>query len=368
MLFALPDIDDELLHDLSENISDSLDAVELGLDRLLVEPSDEDSLHKLFRDLHSIKGNFRVCFMGPFCDLVHVIEEVFAQIRGGRFVFSPAVREITLGAIDTLRVNMGLIKQAGEIDTQGMEVIAQGFFTILSADPESVDAHVHDLMRTMIGAESEALPVAVELPQCKPIEDAIISVSGLENDLSYFQTLAFLLDGRVPYWIVRTERLMGITSFALSYLPYEVDRRQLHAAIYIHDLGMAFVSDKILCASEKLTEEQLKIVRRHPHIGHQLLARLECWQDAALMVLQHHERWDGKGYPNGLKEQEICNGARLLAVADAFCSLTGDRADRSRRRTVLRALMELNNHVGSQFDEATVTAFIKMASDLYKRG
>jgi HD-GYP domain-containing protein (c-di-GMP phosphodiesterase class II) len=129
---------------------------------------------------------------------------------------------------------------------------------------------------------------------------------------------------------------------------------------------MAYIPNDILMAADKLSETDDEIIAKHPHVGYQLLQRLGHWDEAASIVIQHHERLDGKGYPYGLKENEICNGAKLLAVADTFTSLTTERADRSRRRTVLRALMEINNHIGTQFDHATVLAFTQMATERYK--
>jgi len=99
----------------------------------------------------------------------------------------------------------------------------------------------------------------------------------------------------------------------------------IQIAGYLHDIGKLFISDDILKKQGVLTNEELEIVKRHPVIGANCLKHVRLFQGRggiAEMVLNHHERWDGRGYPNGLKGEEIPLGARILAVADALVALT----------------------------------------------
>jgi len=366
MELALPELEEDILHELLDTINESLDDVEIGLENLNADPSRCEVLDDIFRHLHSIKGNYRVCFLGPFSNYVHAIEETFAEIRSGRLKYSPLIKEITLIAIDRLRANMDLLDQNNNLDTSEMEQISHHFLMVATAEANKADQAAKTLLDTIVGIDSTEMPIAVELPDSEPPAPTPIISDELDNDIRYFQSIAFLLEGRNSFWRGRTQRMLGIVTAVIPFLPYKIDRQQFHAALYIHDLGMSFLPDSILHSTEKLTDQQRQELNGHPIIGHHFLKRLEHWNEASQMVLQHHERIDGNGYPNGITGDEICNGAKLLAVADAFTSLTSDRADRSHRRTVLRALMEITTHSGTQFDEATVIAFTEMAKQRYK--
>ncbi len=366
MELTIPELDEDVLHELLDTINESLDEVEIALENLNADPSRDDILNDIFRHLHSIKGNFRVCFLGPFSNYVHAIEETFSEIRNGRLKFSPIIKEVTLIAVDKLRANMELIEHSTQMDTTEMEEISHHFLMVATAETDQADGAAKNLLNTIVGEDTTELPVAVELPVGEVPAKPTINSEELDNDIRYFQSLALLLERRIPNWRGRAERMLGIVTSVLPYLPYEVDNQQLHAALYVHDIGMAFLPEDILNSTIQLNDEQRAELHDHPVIGYHFLKRLQHWHEASVMVLQHHERIDGKGYPKGITSDQICDGAKLLAVTDAFTSLTSERADRSRRRTVLRALMELSTHSGTQFDEQTVIAFTEMAKQRYK--
>jgi HD-GYP domain-containing protein (c-di-GMP phosphodiesterase class II) len=121
-----------------------------------------------------------------------------------------------------------------------------------------------------------------------------------------------------------------------------LDPEQLEAAIYMHDLGMALLPDSVLTKPARLTDDEWTTLHRHVHAGAGLLARMPAWAEAAQMVEQHHERPDGKGYPLGLSDAQIAPGAKLIAILDAFEAMTHRRADRDSRKSVFRAMSEIN--------------------------
>jgi putative nucleotidyltransferase with HDIG domain len=129
----------------------------------------------------------------------------------------------------------------------------------------------------------------------------------------------------------------------------------------LHDVGKIGVSDNILLKPGKLTPEEWESMRKHPEIGYNMLRQVKFLQGAAEIILAHHERWDGAGYPNGLREEEIPLGARIFSVVDTFDSITSDRAYR-RAKTTLEAMDEILRYSGSQFDPLVVEAFL----DIYE--
>jgi putative nucleotidyltransferase with HDIG domain len=130
----------------------------------------------------------------------------------------------------------------------------------------------------------------------------------------------------------------------------------------LHDVGKIGVTDSILLKPGKLTEDEWSLMRQHPEIGYNMLRQVKFLEGAAEIILSHHERWDGRGYPRGLAQDEIPLGARIFAVVDTFDSMTSDRPYRKALST-MDALNEILRFNGSQFDPMVVEAFL----DIYAK-
>ena len=133
----------------------------------------------------------------------------------------------------------------------------------------------------------------------------------------------------------------------------------VHTAGLLHDIGKFAFPDSILLAERPLSEEQWEIIRRHPGDGARIVRRVEGYGPVADIVLSHHERWDGAGYPRNLAGEEIPLAARLIAAADAYDVLT---ARDSYRRPVspAAAVAELRRKAGSQFDPEVIEVFTRV--------
>lgn len=136
-------------------------------------------------------------------------------------------------------------------------------------------------------------------------------------------------------------------------------------AARLHDVGKIGIPDGILLKTTRLTPPEYEVVKNHTVVGAQLLSggRSPFMKMAELIALTHHERWDGTGYPQGLKCDQIPIESRILSVADTFDALTHDRAHR-RARPAADAVNEIVSHSGKQFDPNVVLAFLR----LYERG
>jgi putative nucleotidyltransferase with HDIG domain len=130
----------------------------------------------------------------------------------------------------------------------------------------------------------------------------------------------------------------------------------------LHDIGKIGVPDAILRKPAKLTEEEWVRMREHPMHGQQILRGIKFLEGAARVVAQHHEKWDGSGYPLGLKTDEIDICARIFSVADAFDAITSDRVYRE-GRLYEAAAEELNEWAGRQFDPRVVEAFHRVPKE-----
>ena len=132
--------------------------------------------------------------------------------------------------------------------------------------------------------------------------------------------------------------------------------KSLEFGSLLHDIGKIGVPDLILRKPAKLTEEEWVLMREHPTHGQQILQGIEFLEGAARVVAQHHEKWDGSGYPLGLKGEEIDLCARIFSVADAFDAMTSDRVYR-KGKPYQDAAKELDDWAGKQFDPKVVAAF-----------
>ena len=136
--------------------------------------------------------------------------------------------------------------------------------------------------------------------------------------------------------------------------------RSLEFGALLHDIGKIGVPDAILHKPAQLCEEEWVNMRRHPLHGQQILRGISFLEGAARVVGQHHEKWDGTGYPRGLRGEEIDLNARIFAVADAFDAITSDRVYRAGRSYEV-AVGELEEFAGRQFDPEVVGAFRRIA-------
>jgi hypothetical protein len=177
---------------------------------------------------------------------------------------------------------------------------------------------------------------------------------------SVVETLADALDQRDP---ITSQHSQRVTEYVrrildeLDALPIS-EAETIIAAARIHDLGKVAVSDAALHKDGPLNEDEWAEMRRHPVIGATILEPLSMYRAALTIVRHHHERWDGRGYPDGLSGEQIPFGARVLTVADTFDAITSDRPYR-RALSVERALAEIEAGSGAQFDPAVAAAFVR---------
>ena len=144
-------------------------------------------------------------------------------------------------------------------------------------------------------------------------------------------------------------------------LPPE-DREQLRWAALVHDIGKLTVPPEILNKPGPLTPDEWSVIYMHPFFGDRILRPLHGWLGpAARAVLEHHERWDGSGYPNGLREGQISLAGRIVAVADSFEVMRSTRVYK-RSMSLQAARRELLHHAGSQFDPAVVAACLAITA------
>ena len=192
---------------------------------------------------------------------------------------------------------------------------------------------------------------------------------GMENarllkqlQLTYVATLKTLIsviEAKDPYTKGHTER---VASYAVAIanrlrLP-EPDRRRITFGALLHDIGKLGVTESILHKEGTLETGEWELLKSHPEIGARVVDKMEFLTGTADIVAHHHESWDGSGYPDGLKGEEIPLGARIVAVADSFDAMTTDRSYR-RALSIDEAIERMNSAAGTQFDPKIVKLFVR---------
>jgi diguanylate cyclase (GGDEF)-like protein len=169
-------------------------------------------------------------------------------------------------------------------------------------------------------------------------------------------SLAKAVDARDTYTGSHSERVGELAAKVATRLGLNAEQVELtRLAGSLHDLGKLAIPEEILRKPGTLTDSERLVLERHPQIGFRMLDSLGV-DPVADLVLHHHERWDGTGYPDGLRGEQIPLGARIIFVTDAYDAMTSDRIYRP-KRSAQAALVELERCAGTQFDPGIVAAF-----------
>ena len=357
----LPPLPMDVVNEFRDSLDDSREMAEREIARLDLEHNNKDAINALFRALHNIKGNARMCMFDRLAHYGHHIENIIGEVRSGRLPYILEVGEVVLLALDEFRVYVDTLADTGHLDEAPVREVEAALETVSQATPDTLVTCARATISRFTGKLPETkISVAEVKPPSTPAHTQ-------RDDLACFRDLALRLCARLPYAAGRIERTLPLALKLNAAAPRPVDAAQLEAALYMHDIGLAFVPESLLCKDGKYTAAEWVIVKQHPGIAAGLLKRVPGWDDAAQMVAQHHAWSDGsEGYPLFIKPETLHVGAQILALVDSYESMTLPRPDRQFRRSVLRAVMEINNLAGRQFSAELAPVFIAIVRDMVK--
>ena len=163
-----------------------------------------------------------------------------------------------------------------------------------------------------------------------------------------------------------SKRVTAFTMAIARAMNLPQDRvRVISRGAFLHDIGKMAIPDAILRKPGRLTPEEQMSMRAHAFKGYEMLRKIPFLQEAAQIVYSHQERYDGSGYPRGLKGDQIPLGARIFAVADTFDAITSDRPYRA-AQSISAARREIQKYAGLQFDPKVVETFMSISDDLWQ--
>lgn len=201
---------------------------------------------------------------------------------------------------------------------------------------------------------NKVIPILANIIESKRLEEEI---ELLNKELLI--SLVSAIEARDPYTKGHSEEVSRLAVLLGKTLRLsEENIRLLEIAGYLHDIGKLKVPDSILQKPGKLTEEEWNIMKQHPIWGAEMLSKISALKGIDKIVRYHHERWDGKGYPDRLSGEEIPFLSRILGLCDSFQAMTSDRPYR-KSLTITQAIEELQNEKGKHFDPDLVDIFIE---------
>lgn len=342
-------LEQSIINDFFNCTQESCDEIELCV-KALNHHGGPEYIHRLFRSLHSFKGNCQMVGLTALTEPLHKIEEIFSRIRSRQIPYQHYVGNFILLATDKIDILLKELRSSKQVDNDQRQLLCQTCDDVLNdlrlENAERVFTNAIDRMHqklTVSEAETDFKPkkATLELP----------------DDISFMRNLSLHIDNLSIYRRNRSDQIVQLIEQLNSALNFPVDPKQLHAAALMHDVGMSFVPHSIFNKDSSLTREEIRKIQEHVLISSQLLLRFGGWEEAAKMVLAHHERFDGTGYPNGVAGRDIHPGGHMLSIVDTFCSITNERSDRTFKKSLLSAISEINANIETQFDPDMVHVF-----------
>ncbi|GAA0077396.1 HD-GYP domain-containing protein [Clostridium sp. CTA-5] len=173
------------------------------------------------------------------------------------------------------------------------------------------------------------------------------------------ESIVFALDAKDTYTAKHSIRVGDMACQVCEFLNLSnEDRETIHIAGHVHDIGKIGIPDKILNKKSKLNEEEWNVIKQHPAIGAKILSSSKKLSKISEIILYHHERVDGNGYPRGLKGQEIPLGSRIIAVCDSIDAMLSKRAYRNSLE-LNTCKSEIEKNIGIMYDEEIAECVLK---------
>lgn len=359
---SLDGLDADVLAEFFDEFHEAYQECEATLIALEDAPERQDLLHSLFRVVHTIKGNLGFIRYEPLIPLLQQLEDLLGAIRSGKKQYDSLLCDVILVVLDKTRQQLQatLDNKPTLLTLECIEQSCQYLTALVQAPkaamPELVQQILYTLEPGIKLAQASIEPVnndAHDQPLTKsPSLDSLLKHYKVDVDEELACLLDFVpvLDKHGPHWQGRTARLLFLCHEMNRLADYKVDPLQLTIAVLMHDLALCFVP------VSATGEEADRLWRSHMQLSASLLSFNPRWQPAVEMIEQHHEFLDGTGYPKGLTQAEICDGARILSLADCFDVFLHERAaSTGYKRPLVQAILFISQGDGSRFDPFWVT-------------
>lgn len=358
--FQPQDLEDDILSDLIEEINELYESSEQTLIELELRPQDNELQRALFRSVHTIKGDLGLVGFKPMFPLLQHVEDLLDYLRKGQMEYSSLLSDLVLLTMDIVKRFVESIMKKGEAEYDP-ELEKKLTAAIAQVHPDNQTEHEIKLVAAvkLLNPDLE-VEESTDGIEVKTNDSGLsLAKSGIPKDISvekqmdilFFREMMQVIEKRSEYWKGRGDRIAKLAQAINQSAGTPIEQDQLAVACYVHDFGMAFMPLHLLHKKEAYTDAEFNLMRSHVYKSSRLLEHLNEWDEARKMVMQVHERVDGTGYPLGLKDPDICDGAKLIAILDTFDSMTNSR---SHNDDILmpkkKAVIEINRISKGQFN------------------
>jgi response regulator RpfG family c-di-GMP phosphodiesterase len=326
---------------------------------LILQQLDQAKSSKdLFSTLVDLSGEITSCDEAHFC--------IFTQKMTSPEIITSFVRDKDKAIADAGFVERDIIKKVADDGVPFLIRKNNGNGSVMVI-PLKIRSKVFGILSLLIGAgrgcfSDKDLYFSNFLAQKASfsIENLALYENIYENLFSTLYAFVETIEARDPYTKQHSTR---VSRYAMSIAreigcsQEEID--ELNVSGNLHDIGKIGIPDSILLKPGRLTDEEYEVIKKHPVIGSNIIGHFNMWSLEEKIIRHHHERWDGKGYPDNMKEKEIPFLSRILSVSDVYDALTSDRSYRKRMQEDV-ALNIIIENAGSQFDPEIVDVFLKL--------
>lgn len=364
-LFTPEELDSDILLDLNEEIFELYEASIQNLIELELTPHDNEMQRALFRSVHTIKGDLGLVGFTPMIEVLQYLEDVLDMLRKGEIQYSNPLHDLVVRLLDKVSVFVSDCVKNGQAqyDKSAIDIVSgiiKQLTTDNTAQHESLfkqaiasfngDSHTSDSEKTDGSRQNTDIP-HTGIPKNLSIEK--------QNDLLFFREIMRSIEKRCGFTEGRGDKIAALAAFVNSFSEDKIDEVQLAVACYVHDFGMAFLPQNIVRKETDLSEMESNLLRSHVYKSTRLLENLQDWDDARKIIMQHHELMDGSGYPLGIKQEDICDGAKLLSIAEAFVNLTTPSLNHNDTVDTVEAIITINKKYKNKFSGKWLRVFNK---------
>jgi len=334
---------------------------EVETTNLVLQQLDQVKTSKdLFNTLVQLSGDITSCDEAHFC--------IFTQKMTSPEIITSFVRDKDKAVANAGFVEKDIVKKVAD---DGMPFLIRGNNGngSVMAIPLKIRSKVFGILSLLIRAgrghfSEKDLYFSNFLAQKASfsIENLALYENIYENLFSTLYAFVETIEARDPYTKQHSTR---VSSYAMSIARAigcsQESINELNVSGNLHDIGKIGIPDSILLKPGRLTDDEYEVIKKHPVIGSNIIGHFNMWSSEENIIRHHHERWDGRGYPDNLREEEIPFLSRILSVSDVYDALTSDRSYRRRMEedTALNIIIE---NAGSQFDPEIVEVFLKLHS------
>ncbi len=343
------ELDSELIQDFYGSFQEAVDEVNACREALATQADDNELLNRLFRAVHSLKGNCNMMFLPPFVDVTHKLEEIFDDVRKARYPYDPSFGLFAQAVLTDVDEQLRALIAHKSFDGDVLAKIGQLISPLRHADNEServqrvrdattaiLDRHYRlDLINSTAPKRSETMSSATTM-----------NSENIAYDLEFMSEIGSALEARNSEWRSRIARQLELVKFLNKEFGDPVVDVQLTAAVFVHDMAMPWLSSAAPKPWSQMTADEQRMAAIHVSWAVGIVQRWPGWAAAAQIIEQHHEAHDGSGFPCGLKGEAITMGARFIALADVFFDAIIARRDQAYKACLLGAVKEVNAQGG----------------------